>query len=108
MCSEPQASTSGADRASVEGVAAGAGAGGVRVVDGEALLLDGVDEVDGGALDVRRAHPVNGQRHTTEVRGQVTVERAVVEEQVVAQACASTWLDRDAQRQIVAPLLLQQ
>ncbi len=47
---------------SVERVAAGAGAGGVRVVDGEALLLDGVDEVDGGALDVGRAHPVDGQR----------------------------------------------
>src|ERR1700679_1643681 len=108
MCSEPQASTSGADRASVEGVAAGAGAGGVRVVDGETLLLDGVDEVDGSALDVRRAHPVHGQRHTAEFRSEVTVERAVVEEQVVTQAGASPGLDRDTERQIVASFLLQQ
>src|SRR5690606_40174681 len=43
---------------SAEGVAAGAGTGGVRVVDGEALLLDGVDEVDGGAAQVRSAHAV--------------------------------------------------
>ena len=49
------------ERASVERVAAGAGAGGVGVVDGEALLLDGVDEVDRGALDVGGAHPVDGQ-----------------------------------------------
>ena len=34
---------------SVERVATGAGAAGVGVVDGEALLLDGVDEVDRGA-----------------------------------------------------------
>src|SRR5271155_4643075 len=108
MCCERRVSTSCADRASVEGVAAGAGAGGVRVVDGEALLLDGVDEIDGSALNVRRAHPVNGQRHTAEVHGQVSVERTVVEEQIVAQARASTWLDRDTQRQIVAPLLVQQ
>src|ERR1700684_1101236 len=107
MCSEPQASTSGADRASVEGVAAGAGAAGVRVVDGEALLLDGVDEVDRSALDIRRAHPVDGQRHAAEVGGEVTVEGAVVEEQVVAQAGTSPGLDRDTQRQVVAPLLVQ-
>src|ERR1700757_4381176 len=93
MYSEPQASIRGADPASVEGVAAGAGAGGVRVVDGEALLLDGVDEVDGSALYVRRAHPVDGQRHAAEVGGEVAVERAVVEEQVVTQAGAPSGLD---------------
>ena len=48
-------------QASVERVAAGARAGGVRVVDGEALLLDGVDEVDDRALHVGRAHPVDRQ-----------------------------------------------
>ena len=37
---------------SVERVAAGAGAAGVRVVDREALLLDGVDEVDRRAAEV--------------------------------------------------------
>src|ERR1700733_14963181 len=107
MCSEPQASTSGAGRASVEGVAAGAGAAGVRVVDGETLLFDGVDEVNGSALHVRGAHPVDGQRHTAEVGGEVAVERAIIEEQVVAQAGASPGLDGDAQRQVGASLLLQ-
>src|SRR3954462_4217029 len=46
-----------------EGVSAGAAAGGVRVVDREALLLDGVREVDGGAGEVRGAHPVDDHRH---------------------------------------------
>ena len=32
---------------------------GVRVVDREALLLDGVDEVDDGAVEVGHAHPVD-------------------------------------------------
>src|SRR5262245_33250925 len=46
-----------------ERVAAGAAARGVRVVDREALLLDGVGEVDGGAAQVRGAHPVDDDRH---------------------------------------------
>src|ERR1700760_560768 len=41
---------------SVERVAAGAGTGRVRVVDREALLLDGVHEVDRGTHQVRRGH----------------------------------------------------
>jgi iron-sulfur cluster assembly accessory protein len=41
----------------VEGVSTGAGTRGVRVVDREALLLDGVDEVDHRAAQVGRAHP---------------------------------------------------
>ena len=44
---------------SVERVAAGAGAGGVGVVDREALLLDAVDEVDRRAVEVGDAHPVD-------------------------------------------------
>ena len=59
---------------SVERVAAGAGPGGVRVVDREALLLDGVDEVDRGALHVGGAHPVDGQRDAAEVGVQVAVQ----------------------------------
>ena len=50
-------------RLAAEGVAAGAAAAGVRVVDGEALLLDRVGEVDRGAAQVRRAHPVDDHRH---------------------------------------------
>src|SRR6266498_2073928 len=44
---------------SVERVAAGAGALRVGVVDGEALGVDPVGEVDGGAGQVGRAHPVD-------------------------------------------------
>ena len=44
---------------SVERVAAGAGALRVGVVDGEALRVDPVDEVDRGAGQVRHAHPVD-------------------------------------------------
>src|SRR5437773_12218854 len=52
---------------SVEGVAAGAGPGGVRVVDREALLLDRVHEVDGGPTEVRGAHLVRDHRHPAEL-----------------------------------------
>src|SRR4051812_36071630 len=57
----------------VEGVAAGAGAGRVRVVDREALLLDRVDEVDHGAVEVGDAHPVDHDGHTVEVGHDVAV-----------------------------------
>src|SRR4051794_1744472 len=40
----------------VEGVATRARAGGVGVVDREALLFDAVDEVDGGPGEVGHAH----------------------------------------------------
>src|SRR6478609_5601106 len=90
---------------SAEGVAAGAGAGGVRVVDGEALLLDGVDEVDGGAAQVRGAHPVGDDLDAVEVLHDVTVERTLVEEELVAQARATAGLDGDAQRQVLAAFL---
>ena len=93
---------------SVERVPAGAGSGGVRIVDREALLLDGVDEVDGGALHVGGTHPVDGQPHPAEFRGQIAVEGAVVEEEVVAQACAAAGLYGDTQRQVVAAFLIQQ
>src|SRR5918998_6138080 len=56
-----------AEPRSVERVAAGAGATRVRVVDREALLLDAVDEVDDGALQVRGRHPVDADLQTVEV-----------------------------------------
>ena len=52
---------------SVERVAAGAAARRIGVVDGEPLLLDGVDEVDGRALHVWRAHAVDGQPDAAEI-----------------------------------------
>ena len=58
----------------MERVAAGARAGGVRVVDREALLLDGVDEVDGRAAQVRGAHPVGDDGNAAEVLHHVAVQ----------------------------------
>src|SRR3546814_17874580 len=60
---------------------AGAGAGRVRVVDREALLLDRVHEVDRRTLEVRRAHPVGDHADATEVGHHVTVELTLAEEQ---------------------------
>src|SRR5690242_9952769 len=91
-----------------EGVAAGAGAGGVGVVDREALLLDGVDEVDRGTVQVRGAHPVRDDLHAVEVLDDIAVEGALVEEELVAQAGAAAGLDGDAERQVIAAFLLQQ
>ncbi|EUA65810.1 hypothetical protein I553_8181 [Mycobacterium xenopi 4042] len=107
MCCGPPAPIS-RSTALVERVAARARTSGVGVVDREALFLDGVDEVDRGALQVRGAHPVHGQGDATELRGQVAVEGAVIEEQVVAQARAAARLNRDPQRQVVASFLVQQ
>src|SRR5580704_9129712 len=54
-------------RGSVEGIAAGAGTRGVRVVDREALLLDRVHEVDGRAHQVRGAHLVGHDLYAAEI-----------------------------------------
>src|SRR3954447_8643850 len=97
-----------ARRGLVERVAAGAGAAGVRVVDGEALLLDGVNEVDDRTLQVRGAHPVDAHAQPLEVAEQVAVELAVVEEQLVAQAGTASGLHGDAQVHVVTTLLLEQ
>jgi len=91
----------------VERVSAGARSGGVGVVDGETLLLDGVDEIDGGATEVGSAHPVGNDTHTTEVLQDVAVEAAVVEEQLVTQTRASTGLNGNTQRQVVSALGLK-
>ena len=93
----------------MERVAAGAGAAGVRVVDREALLLDRVDEVDRGA---RRGTGAlirsTTTLHAAEVGDDVAVERALVEEELVAQAGAAAGLHGDAQLEVVATLLLEQ
>src|SRR5215470_3379800 len=97
-----------AGKGSVEGVAAGAGPGGVRVVDREALLLDRVHEVDGGAAEVRGAHLVRDHRHPAELAHDVPVGLALVEVQLVAQARAAPGLHGDPQPQVIAALLLEE
>src|SRR6478672_9747593 len=93
---------------SAEGVAAGAGAARVGVVDREALLLDGVGEVDRRAVEVGSAHPVDDDLDPAEVAEQVTVEGALVEVELVDQARAATGLHAYAQAQVVTTLLLEQ
>src|SRR3954453_16177578 len=92
----------------VEAVAAGEGAGGVGVVDREALLLDGVDEVDHGAAEVGRAHAVGDDLDAAEVLDLVALEGALVEEQLVAQTGAAPGLDGDAKSEVVAAFLVEQ
>src|ERR1700761_1751158 len=93
---------------SVEGVAAGAGAGRVRVVDREALLLDGVHEVDRGAHQVRRRHLIGHHAHAAELLDDVAVERALVEVELVLQARAAARLHGHPQPQVIATLLGEQ
>ena len=67
-----------------------------------------VDEVDHRAVEVGDAHPVDHDGHAVEVGDDVTVEGALVEEQLVAQAGAAAGLHGDAQREVVATLLLEE
>src|SRR5262245_32683110 len=90
---------------SVEGVSAGARAGRVRVVDGEALLLDRVDEVDGRTGQVRPAHLVGHHLNAAEGADNVTVDFALVKVQLVAQARTAAGLDRNPQPEIITVLL---
>src|SRR5665213_244196 len=92
----------------VERVPAGARAAGVRVVDREALLLDGVDEVDRRTGEVGLAHLVDDDVHAAEVLNLVAVNRAVVEVELVTQTGAATGLHRYSQREVGTTLLLKQ
>src|SRR5579875_1326334 len=93
---------------SVERVAAGAAALRVRVVDREALLLDRVLEVDGRAVEVGHAHPVDDDLDAVEVDGRVALEQPLVEVQLVDETGAAARLHGETQAQIVAALLLEQ
>src|SRR5690606_28718629 len=71
----PKAFSSGC---AVEAVAARTRARGARVVDREALLLDGVHEVDDRGLHVRRGPPVRRPPPAGELAEQVTVHLTLV------------------------------
>ena len=55
-----------------------------------------------------RAHAVDDDRDAVQVELDVTVEAALVEEELVLQAGAAAGLDGDAQPQVVAALLVEQ
>src|SRR5215471_15568422 len=78
---------------SVERVPASARPGRVRVVDGEALLLDRVDEVDGRAGQVGPAHLVGDDLHAVERADDIAFNLALVEVQLVAEPRTAAWLD---------------
>ena len=61
-----------------------------------------------GAVEVGDAHPVDDHGHAVEVGDDVTVEAALVEEELVAQTRAAAGLHGDAQREVVATLLLEE
>src|ERR1700748_3291791 len=93
---------------SVEGVAAGAGAGRVRVVDREALLLDGVHEVNRGAHEVRRGHLIGHHAHSAELLDDIAVERALVKVELVLQPGATARLHGHPQPQVIPAFLGEQ
>ena len=78
------------------------------VVDGEALLFDGVFEVDGGAVEVGCAHLVDDNLYAVEVADCVAVEDALVEVELVDEAGAAAGLDGDAQAQVGAAFLFEE
>jgi hypothetical protein len=90
-----------------ERTAAGATLTSVWVVNGEALLLNGVGEVDGCALEVRNRHLVDYYLYAIKVTDCVTVEEALVEVELVDQAGTTAWLHCNAKAQVVAAFLLE-
>src|SRR5918996_984834 len=80
------------------GVAAGAGALGVRVVDREARLLESVDPVDLGARKIGGAHLVDTYLEVPERGHHVVVHLAVVKVQGIAEPRAAARLDRNPER----------
>ncbi len=93
----------------MEAVSTRAATARVRVVNGEALLLDGVLEVDGRTIEVRDAHLVDDDLDAVaELVRRIPIERTLVEVQLIDQAGASARLNRDAEAEVVATLLLEQ
>src|SRR5689334_2301409 len=72
----------------LERVAAPARGGGVRVVDLEAGLLKGAEEVDRGATQVRDAERVDDDVHALEQELVVALGRLAVEAEAVLEARA--------------------
>src|SRR5207249_1336985 len=85
----------------LERVAATARGNGIRVVDLEAGLLDGLEIVDRGAAQVRRAEGVDDHLDALALEGVVALLGAAVEAEAVLEAGAAAALDRDAQHRDV-------
>src|SRR6266550_6238133 len=81
----------------LERVAAPAGGAGIRVVDREPGRLDGVDVVDLGALEVRRAERIDDHLDAVHLELEVAVGGAAVEAEPVLETRAAAALNGDAQ-----------
>jgi hypothetical protein len=75
-----------------KGVATGAGAAGIGVIDGETLLLNAVLEVNGGSIEVRDAHGVNHDLYPVKIDYSIVFFQGLIEEQLVDQARAASRL----------------
>src|SRR5437764_15465739 len=91
----------------LEAVTAPARAGGVRVVDLEARLLQRLDEVDRGALEVLDARRIDDDADAVKLRLAVAFGCAAVEAERVLEAAAPAAADRDAQHLGLAGRLLR-
>ena len=87
----------------VERISTSTRATGAWVVDGEALLGDGVFEVNRSSGQVRDAHLVDNNFNAVVFIDCVALEQALVEVELVDQTRASPWLNGDAQPEIVRP-----
>ena len=73
----------------MEGVSTGATALRIRVIDSEALLLDGVLEVDRGTVEVWAALAVNNDSDTIKLNDGIAVFDPLIKEQLVNESRAS-------------------
>src|SRR5947208_16943735 len=80
----------------LEAVTAPARAGGVRVVDLEARLLQRLDEVDRGTLEVLDARRVDHDADAAELRLAVAFSGAAVDTERMRQASAAPAAERHA------------
>jgi hypothetical protein len=67
------------------------------------LLFDGVDEINGGSTKVWGTHAIGNYANAVIVLYDITVEAAVVKEELIAKARATTGLNCNPQGQVIAP-----
>jgi len=89
-------------------VPAGAGANGIRVVDGESGPHEAVDVVDFGASNVGGAEVVDHDSDAVLLDDLVTSPGGVVEGHSVLEPGAASSAYEDAKRNLWVPFLLQQ
>src|SRR5690606_30144105 len=90
---------------SAERVPARAASCRVRIVDREALLLDGVFEVDACPVEVGNTHLVDNHFDPVELDGGIAIEQTLIEVELVDESRAAAGLYGNSQTQVIAALL---